>query len=110
MFSKMKDAAVGMAAKRWLAPFVEDIGEIETLHIDTTAKKLGVTLNLKGEERLVRVTVGRYTLSRSGNGYALVLSEFHSTVEWVGILANKYLAGKAITIPPGYGDALEKIL
>jgi len=78
------------------------------LKIDDRAKTIDVMVQLKGEEVPIHVHVASYTLDAEAN--TMTVGEVHVSREWMNVLANELVKGKALPLPAGAGKWAKLVL
>ena len=83
-------------------------GQMLELKIDDQAKTIEATVQLKGEAEPIRLHMGGYTLNAEAN--TITVGEVQVSREWMNVLANELVKGKAWPMPEGMGKWAKLVL
>ena len=99
--SKSKDKLAESMAPSFLNNSVlKPYGRIIDLKLDSEAKTLAVTLELKGEREPVKIDVQEYELRQEGERSLLVIKGVSTSREWLTELAERLVVGRPFELPP----------
>jgi hypothetical protein len=112
LFRATKDQALAAAARRRLNPLLSDFGEMLNLSIDTEAKSVRCSLQLKGEPAPLDITVAKYDLlKQDGRTFLEVDSDDITTSkEWITVLLHKTLDKHRYEIPAKWSWVVELLV
>jgi hypothetical protein len=105
-FSKNKDALVGLGAKEKANQIIQPYGEVVELRLNSAARTLSATLQLKGETSPVDISVREYSISRNEKGQTVVSIDgrhVETSREWLTKLINDKLGEQNISVPERFG-------
>ena len=88
---------------------LKEFGVMTSILIDSRRKSIAIEVELKGEDRPVRITIEGYVVEPDGDGSRLKLGHISFSKEWMDVLAKKFLADAKLSIPLP-PDLLEQIL
>lgn len=77
--------------------------------IDSQRKSIAIEVELKGEDRPIRITIEEYMVEPDGDGSRLKMGKISFSKEWMDVIAKKFLANAKLSIPVS-PDLLEQIL
>ena len=106
----LKDSALGLAARTWLnSHYLQGIGTITALSVDTARRHVDAEIVLRGEERPVRVSLA-YALVKSGRVTKVSLRSFESSRAWLSEAARRFVVepGLAVPLPQLVAHAVER--
>jgi hypothetical protein len=93
------DAAIEWGAREYFNHRYKSLGIMTTLQIDPANKTASLDLELKGETQPVRITLGQYVLTTSGDKSFIEIKEVNTSREWMTVLARQFLKGKKFEVP-----------
>lgn len=102
----MKDGAVAIALKSYLNEKFGEYGQITACTLDSRAGRLILEAVLKGEREPIKATLEHFELVREAGKPFMVLHEFSSSRQWLGLLLTKLFAGKKYPLPSGFAALL----
>jgi len=110
-FSDSKDRLVETMAlpavnRSFLAPF----GQARELRINSTNKTAEILIDLKGELEPLSVHIGRYEFSQKGTDTFVTLHAIRTSREWMTGLAEKFLVGRALKLPPEFAGMVTRVM
>jgi hypothetical protein len=108
MLASLKDNLASMAAKSLLAGRLERYGQLTELRIRSREKTLSLDMLLAGEEREIRIEVGRYRVIGEGGKLALVIESISASREWLQLALEDFVVGQPIPLPSIASMALGK--
>lgn len=91
LFNPAKDFAIEVAVKLWFNQTHERYGQMTTIQIDSTAKRIHVALELKGETAPLLIEVKSYELTTAAGETVLKLGEIETSREWLNALLEDFL-------------------
>ncbi len=95
----LPDSATAWAVRQYVNHRLKLFGQMTTLQIDAAKRTASFDLELKGETQPLRVTVDRYELTTVGDKTFVEIKEFHTSREWINLLAREFLKGKKFEVP-----------
>lgn len=99
MLNRMKDGALGIALKSYLADKFKEYGDVQDVSIDTKHNKLTLKALLRGERDAVTASVDRYEIEREGEDRYIILKSFSSSRQWLTLLLGQLFTGKRYKLP-----------
>ena len=108
LMRRLKDTAIGSAAKMWLnSRYLQGVGRITTLDIDTTNRHIDAEIELRGEDSPIRARLG-YVLVKGGTQTTVSLSSFDSSRAWLSEAVGRFVIGpgKTFPLPKPLADAM----
>ena len=99
MFGSIKDSLASSAAKALLAGRIQRYGTLTELRIRSGDKTLLVEVLLTGETEPIRIEVGRYRITGVSGAYQITLDHVTASREWIQLLLEDFVIGKAFAIP-----------
>ena len=110
-FSDSKDRLVaGFALPMLNNGPLKPYGEATDFKLNSTNKTLEVTVRLRGEQTPIRVEVQDYEISEEDGKTFVVLKRISTSREWMTELAQQFLAGKRLEVPPQVSTVLARFL
>ena len=106
---RSKDATLAFTARVAVNKWLNSIGEMTELSIDTKKKRIRVRLELVGEKEPIEVEILRYNLKTKGETSHITIEEATASREWMTVALREFLVGQDVTIPVKVG-ALLKLL
>ncbi|HLP78604.1 MAG TPA: hypothetical protein VK327_16990 [Candidatus Paceibacterota bacterium] len=111
IFGNVKDRFLEQTALSFLnSQSLAPIGRATSLRIDTTAKSLGIELELKGEATPVSVEISGYEILTEGDRFFLIVQSVQTSREWLTTLAETRFCRRRIEIPEQAGRWLARML
>ena len=95
----IKDTALAAALKGYLNEKFSAYGQIQGCSLDTARGRLVLDALLKGEREPIKATLEHFELVREGGKPFMVLHEFSSSRQWLGLLLTKLFTGKKYPLP-----------
>ncbi|MGN6368471.1 MAG: hypothetical protein ACTHN5_09440 [Phycisphaerae bacterium] len=83
-------------------------GHMTELKIDDEAKRIEVTVMLKGEKEPIHVHVDGYVLDAEGG--TVTVEEVRVSREWMDVLAKEVVKGRKLPLPEGMGKWAKLVL
>ncbi|HKQ37019.1 MAG TPA: hypothetical protein VJ063_03010 [Verrucomicrobiae bacterium] len=110
-FSDAKDrmvesVALPMLNNAWLKPF----GRATSLKIDSSNKTAEISLELNGEQTPLTIYVKDYELVNDPSGPSVVLKSVTTSRQWMTALAQEYLVGRRLAVPPEHAAMITRFL
>jgi len=106
---RSKDATLAFTGRVAINRWLNSIGEMTELSIDTKKKRIRVRLDLVGEKEPIEVEILRYNLKTKGETAHITIEEGTASREWLTLALREFVVGQDITIPAKAG-ALLKLL
>ncbi len=107
MFNTLKNLAqsgVDLASSKAASVFIQnmlgDAGTVKEMKIDSKAKTVTFSAQLKGEAEIVTCKVLEYETQNTADGATLIIRKISTSKPWLQILFNKHLCNAPIEIPP----------
>jgi len=88
---------------------LKEFGVMTSILIDSKSKSIAIEVELKGEDRPIRIRIDGYVVEPDGDGSRLKIGNISFSKEWMDVLAKKFLANAKLSIPVP-PDLLEQIL
>jgi hypothetical protein len=103
-----KDRLLSTGAKAHLNKLIERYGTLVDFQLNTVARTMSLTLQLKGEETPIEVQVHEYTLSSAEGKSVLVIDgkKVDTSREWLTELIRDRVSEKQLVVP----DNLEWVI
>ena len=108
MLGALKDNLASLAAKSLLAGRLERYGQLVDLRIHSRERTIMVEMLLAGEEREIRIDIGRYRTAMEGGKLLLVIESVSASREWLQLALKDFLVGQPIPVPSIAAMALGK--
>jgi hypothetical protein len=106
---RSKDATLAFTARIAINKWLNSIGEMTELSIDTKKKRIRVRLELVGEKEPIELEILRYNLKAKGETAHITIEEATASREWLTVALREFIVGQEVTIPAKAG-ALLKLL
>jgi hypothetical protein len=104
------DSATGNHLLRCvLNNMLKEFGVMTSILIDSKSKTIAIEVELKGEDRPIRIQVKEYVIEPKGDGSLLRIGNISFSREWMDVIGKKFLADAKLSIPLP-PDLLEQIL
>jgi hypothetical protein len=101
-----KDKAVEQAALGLANCYLENLGTVTHLEINSREKTLAVALALKGEPSTITARAGRYEVTEAAGEAWITFYDCSASREWITGALRRYAEGRRFKIPPQLGLAL----
>ena len=100
-FNPAKDFAIEVAIKLWFNQTQQRYGQMTNIQIDSTAKRIQVVLDLKGESTPLQIEVKSYELITKAGETHLELGDIKTSREWLNALLEDFLTPghRRFTVP-----------
>ena len=95
-----------MLNNAWLKPF----GQATSLKLDSSNKSAEIVLELKGEQTPLRIHVQDYEVAREADGTFIVIKAVTTSREWMTGMAQAYLVGRRLPVPPEAAGMMARFL
>lgn len=106
MFKAAKDAVSSRAAQGYVNARIARYGQIHDLRIDSQAKSVTASCQLKGESVSIRLSIDRYTIEmREGKKY-FQAQACSCDRPWLEALLADFVQGKPVELPSWAAAAL----
>jgi len=112
-FNESKDAFLGSRAKEKVNQFIKPYGEVLELRLNSAARTLFATVQLKGESSPIEISVHEYSVARNDNGQMFVSiggRHVETSREWLTRLISNKLGEQKIRVPEGFGWLIQLLI
>lgn len=106
MFNAAKDAFTSKAARSFVNQRISRYGEVQSLKIDSKAKRVEVVCQLHGEAAPITVRVESYELVDVKGEKVLRVGTCSCDRPWLQNLLTDFARGREIPVPAWVGSAL----
>ena len=89
---------------------IKNFGNVSKLNLDTKNKKIHLDVDLKGEEKILGLTVNSYSFKEKNDKYYLIISDITSSREWLTIVFKSYMDKQELEIPKEYRKVIEAVI
>lgn len=111
LFSNTKDRIMEQVALAYLNnSLLQPYGRATALHLDSTAKTIRITAELRGETRPVEVEITDYEIRREGENFVAQFKGVRTSREWLTTLATQHLLNIPFKLPPQVGSLIAQAL
>lgn len=111
LFTSTKDRIVEQVALAYLNnSLLQPYGRATALRIDSTAKTIRLTAELRGETLPVEVEITDYEIRREGEHFVARLKGVRTSREWLTTLATQHLLNVPLKLPPQVGGLIAQAL
>ena len=111
IFSSTKDRLVETGAMAYLnSKLLAPYGKATSLRLDSTAKRITIEVELKGEASPLEVEVLDYEITEDKGRFFAKAKKIRTSREWLTILANDKLCDKRFEVPAQVGSLLARTL
>lgn len=112
IITRPKDALLSTCIKPFIQTKLKPYGTMTSLNIDSVAKSIDITLDLKGEPAPVEIHVRNYQLVETHGNTSIRIGEIETSREWINRLLQAYLPEeqKTIPLPPAIARAASILL
>jgi hypothetical protein len=111
ILSQAKDRVVEQLALAYLnGTLLTPYGRATELQIDSKAKTLRITAELKGEATPVEIEITAYEIHRDGEDYVAKIKGIRTSREWLTALAVNHLRNVSLKLPAHVGSWLARAL
>ena len=109
IFSNIKDNFTSTSAKLLLRNKIERYGRLLELDINSTKKKIFLSIMLTGEDKPVEFNIKEYSLT---NDFPIMIKfgEIDSNREWITRVAKDYVENKKFPLPEKYTPIIKLLL
>ena len=110
-FSDAKDRMVESVALPMLNnAWLKSIGRATSLRIDSANKTAEICLELNGEQSPITIHVNEYQLVNEPNGTSIILKSVTTSRQWMTAIAQEYLVGRPLPVPPEHAALISRFL
>lgn len=102
MFDAVKDSLTSRAAQKFLAAKFARYGHLESVQIESRAKRITLELTLLGETEPTRIVVDNYLITKVDGETRLTLTHCHCERPWMQHLLEDWVDGKSFAVPGGF--------
>ena len=107
IFTNTKDRVVEKLALAYLNnALLQPYGRATELRIDSTAKKIHITAELRGETAPLEVEITDYEIRRDGEIFLAQIKALRTSREWLTTLAVNHLQNVPLKLPAQFGGLL----
>jgi len=106
----LKDMAMSALAMPILRKYIQPYGELETLHINSAAKRIVIQILPMGEQYPVNVTVYDGAIVSVEGKPFFTWESIKISRPWIQQLAEDFLPGKRVALPAAAAAILSKAL
>jgi hypothetical protein len=99
IFNKPKDIVISTLVKPFLQSELQPYGTMTNLSIDSAAKSIDITLDLKGKPASIQLHLRNYQVVEECGKTFIRFSEVETSREWLNQLIRDYLPEERKTIP-----------
>ncbi|WP_457607854.1 hypothetical protein [Nitratifractor sp.] len=110
MIGSIKDSALSRALALAMGTYLQEVGEVRDLRLDTREKNIELTLLLRGEPAPVSLRVESYEIVEEEGRYYLRAGKLSCSREWIELIAARHLPKLRIEIPARYAKMLKKVV
>ncbi len=111
LFSNTKDRIVEQVALAYLNnSLLQPYGRATALHLDSTAKTIRITAELRGETTPLEVEITDYEIQREGENFVARLKGIRTSRAWLTTLATQHLLNVPLKLPPHVGGLIAQAL
>lgn len=112
LFRKPKDAALAALVKPILQPKLQPYGTMTSLNINSAEKSIHVSLDLKGEDSPLDISLLDYQIVKDGGDTIFRIGSIETSREWINQLIQSYLPEnkKSIPLPPKAAGIVSALL
>jgi hypothetical protein len=111
ILSNTKDRVVEQLALGYLnSTVLTPYGRATKMRIDSTAKTLSITAELKGEAVPLEIEITEYEISQEGEDCFAKIKAIHTSREWLTALAVNHLRNVPLKLPAQVGGLLARAL
>ncbi len=100
MFKAMKDSFTAGAARHWLNKRFARLGQIESLRLDSRARRVDLVLRPVGEPDPISLVVERYEIERTDGQVYVRLNTCHCSRPWLQAALEDFVCNKPLEVPP----------
>lgn len=102
----MEAVALPMLNNAWLKPF----GHATSLKLDSSNRSAEILLELKGEQTPLKIQIQDYEVLREADGTFIVVKSVTTSREWMTAMAQEYVVGRRLAVPPEAAGMLARFL
>lgn len=111
IFSNTKDRVIEQLALAYLnSALLTPYGRATQVRIDSTAKTIGISAELKGEAIPLEVEITAYEIRQEGENYFALIKGIRTSREWLTALAVNHLQNVSVKLPAQIGGLLARAL
>jgi len=111
ILSKAKDRVIEQLALAYLnGTLLTPYGRATELQIDSEAKTIRITAELKGETTPVEIEITDYEIRQEGEDYFAKIKGIRTSREWLTALAVNHLRNVSVKLPAQVGGWLARAL
>ena len=114
MFDKLlysaKDLSLSIVIKKMINMKIKNFANVSKCNLDTKNKNIYLEIDLKGEEKILGLTVNNYSFKEKNDKYYLVISDISSSRKWLTIIFKRYIDKQEFEIPKEYMNVIEVVI
>ncbi|MHC1764280.1 MAG: hypothetical protein AB9869_08235 [Verrucomicrobiia bacterium] len=105
-----KDSTVSFVLEKVLRKKVERYGRLVEFKLDSRSAQASITLALHGEADPVTIWIDEYHLISHRDGTSVSIAKARTSREWLTLLVQDFLLGRAFPIPAEYASYVKLVL
>ncbi len=105
-----KDSTVSFVLEKFLRKKLERYGRLQGFKIESRSAQAFITLVLHGEAEPVTVWIDEYHLISHRDGISVSIAKARASREWLTLLVQDFLIGRAFPIPAEYASYAKLVL
>jgi hypothetical protein len=98
--------ALPILNRSFLAPY----GHARELRINSSKRTAEILVDLKGEPEPLRLVIEKYEFSQRDNSTYVTIHGVETSREWLTTLAQRFLIGKPLEVPPEVAGMLTRVM
>lgn len=111
LFSGVKDKVIEYAALSYLnATLLEPYGRATRLEVNSVARSMKMSLELKGETVPIELELTEYEIAQEDGRYFALVKGIRTSREWLTVFARDQLCNRRFELGPKAGPLLIKVL
>ncbi|RUM68921.1 MAG: hypothetical protein DSZ07_05765 [Sulfurovum sp.] len=110
LLNKGKDLTLSLAIKKVINKKIEKFGEISKLDFNTNTKTIDIEVELKGENKILKIFVDQYEIKEENSRHYLIINHIKSSKEWLTSLLEEYVNNENFEVPSEYVKILKAVI
>lgn len=106
----LKDRVISTGAEKVIGYFLDGIGKIQELSIDSKERTIRLSMLLKGETEPVDALINGYEIISRDDKTFMKINTLSSSRSWAEAAFNRYMKGQLIEIPGKYASMVSALL